>query len=161
MSLRRISYDVGVLLGALRVPYMIMNVIKSITVQYLVEDFGVVISVINPGDYKVIKEKVESSFEGWRHVYISTSEEVNNKRYDIIWELMRSGYMKWLRMIYTAQFPNIIEADNLGGRIIDERLRLWDGQNKYKFLIEDNLQAKEIGFRRMLSKDPSFFDYMP
>jgi len=161
MSLRSVSYDVGVLLGALRVPYTITNVLKHITAQYVVDDFGVIISVVNPGDLNVINERVESVFPGWRHVIMPVNSSVSEKRYEVIWELMRSGYMKWLRFVYKAQFPTIIETDNLGGRIIDERLRIWAGKNKYKFLIEDNIEAKRSSFRRILNQDPSFFDYMP
>lgn len=161
MSLRSVTYDVGVLLGALKVTYNVTNVLKHITTQYVISDFGVVVSVVSAGDLGVVSERVEKSFDGWRHIYITSADNVNEKRYEVIWDLMRSGYMRWLRYIYSARFLNIIETDNLGGRIIEERLRIWGLQNKYKFLIEDNLEAKKIGFRRMLTQDPSFFDYMP
>lgn len=161
MSLRSMSYDVGVLLGALRVPYIITNVLKHITIQYVIEDFGVVISVINPGDYNLVKDRIETTFPGWRQIFISTANEINDKRYEVIWDLMRSGYMKWLRSVYRTQFPAIIETDNLGGRIIEERLRVWGGEHQYKFLIEDNIQAQKVSFRRIITQDPSFFDYMP
>lgn len=69
--------------------------------------------------------------------------------------------MKWLRSVYGAQFPNILETDNLAGRIVEERLRIWDNQPKYIYLIQDNLEAQKVGTRRILAEDPSFFDYMP
>jgi len=161
MSLRRTTYDVGVILGALRVPYIITSVVKNITTQYVIEDFGVAISIITPGDYTLIRDRVEELFKNYSALFISEKDNLNEKRYDIIWTLMQSGYMKWLRMSFPSQFPNILDAGSLGNLIIDERLHRWDNKPKFKYLIKDNLEAKEMGFRRMLSHDPSFFDYMP
>lgn len=161
MSLRRTSYDVGIVLGTLKVPYIVTNVIKNITIQYVIEDFGVVVSVITPGDYTLIREKVEELFKNYRSIYISEKDNLNEKRYEIIWALMKSGYMKWLRLAYPSQFPNILDAGNLSNLIIDERLHRWGNKPKYRFWVQDNLEAKQIGFRRMLANDPSFFDYMP
>ncbi len=161
MSLRRTTYDVGAMLGAFRVPYSVTSVIKNITTQYVIEDFGVVISVINPGDYGVINERVDTTLKGYRKLFVSSNDDLNDKRYEIIWALMKSGYMKWLRYTYPAQFPNIVDTDNLGGRIIDERIARWGNAPKYKYLVADNISAKNAGFRQLLSRDPSFFDYMP
>lgn len=161
MSLRRTTYDVGITLGALRVPYTITSVIKNITTQYILDDFGVVVSVINPGDYGIIDDKLNTIFKDYRKVFVSERDNLSEKRYEIVWSLMRSGYMKWLRSIYATQFPTIIETDNLGGRIIDERLERWANKPKYRYLIMDNIEAKKSGFRQVLSHDPSFFDYMP
>ena len=161
MSLRRVGYDVGVMLGALRVPYNTTSVIKHITSQFIVEQFGLVISVINNGDYSFINDKVTQIFKGYRTVYVTPSDDINEKRYEVLWALMQSGYMRWLRSIYPAQYPNILEADNLANRIIDQRLERWGDMPKNRFHVEYNLQAREMGMRRTLTQDPSFFDYMP
>lgn len=161
MSLRRRSYDVGVMLGALRVPYNITSIIKNITTQYVIEEFGTIVSVINANDYSRVKEQLETTFKGFRYIFVSVADNLEKKRYEIIWELMRSGYMKWLRHLYSSQFAVILETGNLSNFIIDERLRIWDNKPMYRYLIEDNLNAKEESLKRVLSKDPSFFDYMP
>lgn len=161
MSLRRSVTDVSTLLGALRVPYDITSVYKNITVQYVIKVFGTVVSVITPNEYGAVSSKVEDVFKGYRQLYFATSENISEKRYEIIWELMRSGYMKWLRHTYGPQFSNIIETDNLGGKIINERLKVWDYQPKYLYLITENLEAQGASFRRILAEDPAFFDYMP
>jgi hypothetical protein len=161
MSLRRTTYDVGAMLGAFRVPYNITSVIKNITTQYIIEDFGVVISVINPGDYGTVNERLDTVLKDYRKIFVSSNDDLNEKRYEIIWSLMKSGYMKWLRYTYPSQFPNIMETDNLGGRIIDERIARWGNVPKYRYLVEDSISAKNVGFRQLLSRDPSFFDYMP
>jgi hypothetical protein len=149
------------MLGALRVPYDVMSVYKQITIQYVVKQFGVVVSAINPSDYGAISSKVEETFEGYRHIYVASTDNISDKRYEVVWDLMRGGYMKYLRSVYGAQFPNILETDNLAGRIIEERLRIWDNKPMYIYLIQDNLEAQKMGARRLLAEDPSFFDYMP
>lgn len=161
MSIRKLTYDVGVVLGALRAPYTITNVIKNITTQFIINDFGVVISVMNPNDYAVVDSRIDSVLKGYRKIFIAENENLHEKRYEIIWELMRSGYIRWIRYNFSSQFLHILETDNLGNRIIDERLRIWGDQPKYKYLINTNLEVKEIGFRRVLTQDSSFFDYMP
>lgn len=161
MSFRRVSYDVGVMLGALKVPFTTTSLIKNRTVQYIVDDFGVVISVINRADYGIVDERIEEALKGFSSIFVTEDDNLDKKRYEVLWELMRSGYMKWLRHTYPAQFPTLLEAGNLGNLIIDERLFIWDNKPKYKFLIQDNLEAKKMGHRQILSRDPSFFDYMP
>jgi hypothetical protein len=161
MSIREKSYDVGIMLGALRVPFIIMNVIKSITTQYLIDDFGVVVSVINFNDFEIIDDKLNDVLKGYRKVYITDRDDVGNKRYEIIWALMESGYMRWLRLNYATIFPNILKEGGLSNLIIDERLRRWNNTPKYKYLIGENVEAKTANLNRLLSIDPGFFDYMP
>jgi len=161
MSLRRTIYDTGILLGALRVPYNITNIIKNITTQFIIEQFGVVVSVISPGDYGIVNEKLNSLLKDYRQIFITERDDLSEKRYEIVWELMRSGYMKWLRLSFQSQFPILIDTDNLGNRIIDERLKIWANKPKYMYFIKDNVEAKKAGFRQALRYDPSFFDYMP
>lgn len=161
MSLRRTTYDVGTMLGALRVPYTVTSIIKNTTTQYIIEIFGVVVNVMNGVDYTIVNEKTIEVFKDYRHIFVSTSDSIDEKRYEIIWALMQSGYMKYIRESYASQFSNILETDGLGNRIIDERLKRWDNKPMYSYLIKDNLSAKEIDIRRLLTHDPSFFDYMP
>ena len=161
MSYRSLTYDVGIMLGALKVPYIVTNVIKTITVQYVIDIFGVVVSVINPTDYGVVNEKIDTVFKDYRKIFISEKDDLDEKRYETIWALMQSGYMRWLRFQYPSQFPSLIESNNLSNLIIDERLKRWSNKPMYKFLIQDNIEAKSVGSRRLLSLDPGFFDYMP
>jgi hypothetical protein len=161
MSLRRTSYDVGTMLGALKVPYTVTNVIKNITVQYIIETFGVIVNVMSGADYTIVSDKTTEVFKDYRHVFVSTSDEINEKRYEIIWALMQSGYMKYIRESYGNHFPSLLETDGLGNGIIDERLKRWADKPMYVYLIKDNLEAKNANIRRLLTHDPSFFDYMP
>ena len=84
MSIDRLSYDTGVLLGALRVPYKITNIIKNVTTQFIIQDFGVIVSVFSPENYTTVDERLDSTFKGWRKVFVTNSEDLNVKRYEII-----------------------------------------------------------------------------
>jgi hypothetical protein len=55
----------------------------------------------------------------------------------------------------------LMGPDNLGQRIIDERLRIWGDQPKYRFLVEDNKIVRINGLLREFTRDQGFFDYMP
>lgn len=161
MSLRTRAYDVGVMLGALRAPYNTDSIIKNITVQYILDDFGVIVSVIKPTDYNIILEALKNKYPNYRLIFVTENDDLEEQRYKILWELMRSGYMTWLRLTYGSRFRNILESGNLGNLIIDERLKIWGNQPKYKYLATINREAREMGVFMMLSRDPGFYDYMP
>lgn len=161
MSIKETSYDVEVLLKALKIPFSTTNVMRHITTQFIIDDLGIVLSVLNPSDYSTINERVNFLFKEWKLMYIASTTDVVDRRYNIIFDFMRSGYMKWLRRAYRNQYVQIIETDNLGRRIIEERLRLWDNKPKYRLFIQENIEALKTSFRRIVSEEPGFFDYMP
>jgi len=161
LSINRSSYDVGVLLGAFRLHYKITNVIKHITTQYIINDFGVIVSVTSTSDESRVATKLEEMYPGYKLLFIMIGDNVDDHRYPVLWELMHSGYLKWLRTNYSSSFRSILESGNLANLIIDERLKRWDNKPMYKFLIDANMFAKKIGTVRTLSEDPAFFDYMP
>jgi hypothetical protein len=161
-GVQNLQDDIGIMLNQLRVGYKILSLIKNTSVQFVIEDFGLIIVCIDRLDYAQTSNVVDEKFEGWRTMYITTKDNLLSKKYEVIWNLMRCGYMKWLRYNFPRQVRNILlGADNLGARIIEERLRIWNDEPKYKFLIEDNRGAQRNGLQRELSTDPSFFDYMP
>jgi len=161
MSVKESSYDLEVFLKALKIPFSSTNVIKHVTTQFIIEDLGIVLSVLNTNDYVMINERVSFLFKEWKLLYFATAMNLNIKRYPIIFEFMRSGYMKWLREMYRNQYVQIIETDNLGRRIIEERLRIWDNKPMFRLFIQENVNALKNSFRRIISEDPGFFDHMP
>lgn len=161
MSIKETSYDMEVLLKALKIPFSSTNVIRHVTTQFIVEDLGIVVTILNPNDYTMVKERVNFLFKDWKLLFITAASDISAKRYHIVFEFMRSGYMKWLREMYRNQYVQIIETDNLGRRIIEERLRLWDNKPMYRLFIQENVNALKNNFRRIISEDPGFFDYMP
>lgn len=162
MKLSELEAHVSIMLNQLRVPYKQISVIRNVTSQFVVEDFGVVVCCINRMDYKQVSDVVSEKFEGFRTLFITTNDTLSKAKDEVLWGLMRGGYLKWLRYNFKRNLINTLTGpDNLGHKIIKERLRIWADKPKYKFLIEDNIVALNNGVIRELNDDPGFFDYMP
>jgi len=154
--------SVVIMLNQFRVTSRKTALAKGLSVQFVVEDFGLIVCCINRLDYTQVNSAVNEHFDGWRLVFISTKDDILEKKYEVLWGLMRGGYMKWLRYQLPRQVRSVLLGpDNLGNRIIEERLRIWNDKPKFKYLIEDNQVALRNGVLRELTNDPSFFDYMP
>lgn len=154
--------NVVIMLNQFRVSHRKTTLAKNTSVQYAVEDFGLIICCIDRLDYVQVNNAVNEQFEGWRLVFISTSDDITEKKYEVLWALMRGGYMKWLRYQLPRQIKSVLLGhDNLGNRIIKERLRIWNNKPKFKYLIDDNAVALRNGVQQELTNDPSFFDYIP
>ena len=130
-------------------------------VQYVCDDFGVVVTGIKRVDYKEYDDSFRMKFDGYRLIYVTTDDSIADKRLEVIWDLMRSGYMKWIRLNFPREFTNLITSSNFGNTIIEERLKIWGDQPRFKFLIEDNASAKNYPASMLLAQEPAFFDYMP
>ena len=162
MDVNELEENVAIMLNQFRIGFRKTALMRNTSVQFAAEDFGLIICCINRLDYSQASTAVEEHFPGWRTVFITTTDNIIDKKYEVLWALMRCGYMKWLRYTYPRQLKNILTGtDNLGNRIIQERLRIWNDRPKFKFLIEDNRAAFQNGVLRELTNDPSFFDYMP
>jgi len=154
--------EVVIILNQLMVKFRKLNLLKDNSTQFVIDDFGLIVCCISRIDYSEVKSKVAEKFSGWRTIFITPDEDLSKKKDEILWGLMRGGYMKWLRVTYPRQIKNVLlGVENLGRKIIEERLRLWDGQPKYNYLIEDNRMALRNNLGRELTIDPSFFDFMP
>lgn len=162
MDLQELESHINITLRTLMLNSKKISILKNVAVAFLVDDFGTIICGINRADYSQIDYILEEKFKGWRRVYITVQDDVQKKKYDIIWELMRGGYMKWLRESYPRQLKNTLNGpDNLGNKILQERLRIWAGRSKYTYLIEDTKSVLKYGLMRELAHNPGFFDYMP
>ena len=107
------------------------------------------------------KELQEASLDNSNRVFIvTTTDDIKKKKDLFIWELMKSGYLRWLRLTYPRQFKDLVVTQNFGNKIIKRRLELWGNKEKFKFLVEENkLYKSAIGYA--LSLDASFFDMIP
>ncbi len=150
-------------LRALRVEYRKEYLIKDISVQFIVEKFGVVVCGINRMDYKLVDTAVGDQYKGWRVVYLTTYDDMNEKRDEVLWALMRSGYLMWLRNSFTTtQYRNVMFEENWAHKIISKRLEMWGDSPKYRYLKErDDFTKGQGRISECLSKEPGFFDYMP
>jgi len=161
MDMVELEVGIETMLRALHAPFKKVVVMKDISVQFLIEDFGVMVCGINRVDYAEINEKVNTEYPGWRLVYITTNDDLVEVRYEVIWTLMQSGYMKWIRINFPREFKNLVIESGFGNRIIDERLKRWGDLPKHRFFIQDNISAKNTATNYVLTTEPSFFDYMP
>ena len=157
--------EIGITLQSLRVPTKKLSVEGLVLggyrlVQFKSDDFGTIVSVIQRADYGYIHEVVQRDFPGYRYVYVSTFDNLIEKRDEIIWSLMEGGYLIYIRQNFPRQFQQLI-TDGFGNKIIRERLRRWDNAPKFKFFIDENTEVMKIPVTMMLSREPAFFDYMP
>ena len=161
-SVQDLSDTIGIMLNQFKLTFKRLTLLSNQATIFVVEDFGVMVCCVTRANYSQAENKLGSEFTGWRTVYISVEDYDLNVKYEILWELMRCGYMKWLRYRYPRQTKSLLlGTENLAHRIIKERLRLWGNRPKYKFLVEDNTLALKNNLSTELSQDPSFFDYMP
>lgn len=123
--------------------------------------FGLIVCVYEYDSSLIIKDTIEKNFNGWRKLYVTELDNLIDIKYELIWELMKNGYMRYIRTTYPLQFKNLIIQENFGKRIIDQRLKVWDNLPQNSYLIEENKRALKESFTYILSVDPSFFDYMP
>ena len=98
---------------------------------------------------------------GWRFIYFTAHDSLLEKKEEIIWDLMRGGFIRYIRTRYPQQFKNLIIMENFGKKIIKQRLKVWGDTPKYRFLKQENEAALNEAFSYIISVDPSFFDYMP
>ena len=73
MSVKESSYDLEVFLKALKIPFSSTNVIKHVTTQFIIEDLGIVLSVLNTNDYVMINERVSFLFSGRYILWLCTA----------------------------------------------------------------------------------------
>lgn len=162
MNLSSLKEELISILHALNAPaYKEKALTHGTSYQFIIEEFGIVVCVLDVIDIMAVRNKVNESYKDWRIFYVTTDDDLVYKKDELLFELMRCGYMKWIRLSYPRQFNQIVSLTNLGSRIIRKRLELWDNRPKYKFLIEDNTDALANPTPYVLSLDPGFFDYMP
>jgi hypothetical protein len=162
MLLDELENHINIILSQFMVASRKFVAMKGISTHFVVEDFGLIVCCINRVDYSQASNDVIEQFKGWQIFYVTTNDNIGEVKYNLLWALMRGGYMKWLRTQFPRQVKNVINGpENLGRRIIEERLRIWADRPKFKFLIDDNRAALNGNLLRELTNDPSFFDFMP
>jgi hypothetical protein len=159
MPFRELETEIEITLKSLRVKFNKVNLFKD-SAQFISEDFGVIISALDRVDYSYVSKEITKTHSGYRHVYVAMQDNLIEKREEIVWALMEGGYMRYVRQNYNRQFTSLI-VGGFGDKIIRERLRRYGDKPMYKFLIENDKQAKNLSVSMILSEDPSYFDYMP
>lgn len=160
LKLVELESEIEIILRSLRVSFRKTSVVKEVSVQFVCEDFGVVVNAINRSDYAYINKATKENFPNYRYIYISTFDDLLEAKEELIWTLMQSGYMKFIRTNFIRQFTELV-MNNFGNKIIDERLKRWGDQPKFKFFVEENKEARQLPVTMVLATDPAFFDMMP
>lgn len=161
MDIEELTQRTKTTLERFYVKYRELPIINGQASLLAVEGFGLMVCCTHRLNYIQVRDFINEHYGDWRHFFVEIEDDSNKKRYELLWALMRCGYMKWLRINFPRQIRNVIMQDNLGRLIIEERLRIWANKTKYKFLIEDNQAALKSNMLSELTQDNGFFDYMP
>lgn len=132
------------------------EVVAAGDVVYKVPMFGVQI-IFSPSG---LSPKSTQSGKGWRVVKISSKDDFEEKKMEVMWELMHAGYMHYLRMEFSNTFKQMINLHNWDKKIIEKRLELYSDDPKYNYLRDLNQQALKLSSSYLLSIDPGFFDFL-
>ena len=161
ISVKALATEIEAMLIAYRLPFKKVKVESSLPEAYIVEKFGIAVAGIERVEYTIMLNRVQSHFPGYNFVPITPEENMLEKKDEVLWELMRSGYIRHIRTAFPAQFKTLILEYGLGRKIIKERLRIWGELPKYKYLVEENQKALASTETYIMTSDPAFYDFMP
>ena len=159
-SLEELQTEISVMLSAFMVPYKRVPLGSNLSDCFEVTELGVIIIGIEPLDYSYTMQKLYEQLTGYRYIVITTADNMIEKKDEVIWEFMRSGYIRYIRYKFQRQFNNMIQQ-GLGRKIITERLRIWGKEPKYKYLVNENHRCLTVSAPYLVAQDPAFFDFMP
>ena len=159
-SLEDFFYEVELMLTTFRVPYKKGTLGGKHPNIFIVDTLGVVVSCIQPEDYSFMLNKLENNFKNFRYIFIATDDNLLEKKDEVLWDFMRSGYIRYIRLNYPRQLTSILHQ-GFNRKIINERLKVWGDKAKYKYLIQENKDSLNMPISAILNYDPAFFDYMP
>ena len=97
----------------------------------------------------------------WRIVDISPKDVLEEKRMELFWELMRSGYVHYLRTELPRTFRAMVSQQGWDKKIINKRLELYGNDAKYNYYREIDRWALRESTGYVLSTYPGFFDCLP
>ncbi len=160
-TLNTLEVELEAIVSSLHVQYKKQQLLNEFSVQFLIEDFGVLLCGLHAADYSTLKDTVDRLFPSYRVVYVAVADSLLDKKEEIIWELVRSGYIRQIRLLYPTQFKNLLLNQDFGKQIINKRLKVWGDRAAYRYYVSENKEALNCNVNYLLTVDPSFFDYMP
>jgi hypothetical protein len=101
-----------------------------------------------------------TSDDSWRIITVRSNDSFEEKKMEVIWELMRSGYFSYLRSERPRTFKEMIVQQGWHRKIIEKRLELYGDCPKHNYLRDLNRWAAKQSSGYLLSTDPGFFDYL-
>jgi len=160
MTFDEMCNEVRIILKTLRVEVKEHYPNSKIQFQFIIDKFGTVVHVIDTRFFEFPEPGIDP-YEEWFQIYIDRTDDLIKKKEEIIWTLSKAGYMIWLRHENPQAFKNLILNYNYGEKIIKERIKVWDGKPKYRFLIDYNTKTIGVSSGYLMSVEPGFFDYLP
>ena len=97
---------------------------------------------------------------GWRIVSVRPNNSFEEKKMEIFWELMKSGYIHYLRTEVPRTFKAMIAQQGWDKKIIEKRLEIYGNDPKYNYWRNLNQWALKEASTYVLSMDPGFFDFL-
>lgn len=161
MTLEDLILEVSNILNALRVQFKINDLVKGVSKQLVISEYGTIVRCISRLAYKLTDDNIDDPYKDYRIVYITTEDPRYEFRTTILWALMRGGYIRQLRTQFKRSFTSLIIDQDFGRQIVTERLRIWNKRPKYSWWIAENEAALRQSASYILSVDPAFYDMMP
>lgn len=161
MNIEALATEVDVILKALFLTYKLDFTTDKTSFFITIPMFGVVINGLYSTDYKLTNDNIDTKFKGYRVIHVTNEDLLHEWKISLIWALMRSGYLRYIRSKYGKQFKSLIIEQDFARQIVTERLRVWADKPKYTWLINENKEALTMSATYILSVDPAFYDMMP
>jgi len=98
--------------------------------------------------------------DNWRVVTVNSGDLFEEKKMEIFWELMKAGYVRYLRIEIPRTFKSMIVSQGWDKKIIKKRLEIYKEDAKYNYLRELNKWALKESSAYVLAMDPGFFDFL-
>jgi hypothetical protein len=162
MNIDELKNEVIIYLRLLGVPEWEHLVIGGDVAHWFVVDmFSTLICIVEESNINFVATRILDLYKEHRVVYVTKESSLNVSKEKILWEFMRSGYMRWLRYTYPTKFRYAITEQGFGTKILKKRISLYSDNFKYKFWREDDEAALTLSSSYLLSAEPGFYDYMP
>lgn len=124
-------------------------------------DDGSVFTIILFGVQVIFNSpKFRMDADNWRCVVINPTDNLEEKRFEVLWELVKSGYFHYLRDEFPNTFKKMLTMQNYDRRLIEKRLETFQSTQKYNYFRQLNESAKGMSVSAILSAEPGFFDFL-
>ena len=120
--------------------------------EFTITDFGVMV-IFNIKDYSY-------NYDDWRYINIKPSDNLEDKRIEVLWELVKGGYFHYIRNEYPNTFKKMLAIHNYDKMLLSKRLEIFGDKPKYNYFKKLNEQVSNVSSTFIMSAEPSFFDFL-
>lgn len=98
--------------------------------------------------------------KNWWVVIIDPFDDLETKRLETLWQLVRGGYFHYIRTEYPNTYKKMFTMFNYDKQLIDERLKLFGDKPKYNYFKRINSLFKDKSSLFVMATDPGFYDFL-